>query len=86
MDGGPGGLTDRVRFYDSRWEWRITLTTSVTSRRAFLAGGAVAVGGLAIAGRLVLAPSPKVLHGSAAAGETISLYVLDLPRPPGDTG
>ncbi len=80
------------------------MTTSATSRRAFLAGSAVAVGGLAIAGRLVLGTATKTLTGqaagpagrsirdialglsSAAAGETISLYILDLPRPPGDTG
>jgi hypothetical protein len=73
------------------------MTTSAKSRRTFLAGSAVAVGGLAMAGRLGLAAAPKVLtgasvrhlepgHGYAAAGETISLYILDLPRPPGDTG
>jgi hypothetical protein len=80
------------------------MTTSATSRRAFMAGSAVAVGGLAIAGRLVLGTATKILtgqatgpsggyvgdmelrHNSAAAGDTMGWYMLDLPRPPGDTG
>jgi hypothetical protein len=80
------------------------MTTSATSRRAFLAGGAVAAGGLAIAGPLVHATATKVLaaqaigapresvrdmglsHSGAAAGQTMGWYMLDLPRPPGDTG
>jgi hypothetical protein len=71
------------------------MTTSATSRRAFLAGSAVAVGGLAIAGRLTgqAAGPPRgsirdlgLGHGSGAAGETMGWYMLDLPRPPGDTG
>jgi len=62
------------------------MTTSATSRRAFLAGSAVAAGGFAIAGRLVHATAGGVLTGRAAArpGDTMGWYVLDLPRPPGD--
>jgi hypothetical protein len=71
------------------------MTTLATSRRAFLAGSAVAMGGLAIAGRAVLAAAGSGGsfrdmglggHGNAAAGETMSLYIRDLPRPPGDNG
>jgi hypothetical protein len=71
------------------------MTTSATSRRAFLAGSAVAVGGLATAGRLVLAVAGRpggsirdlgLGHSSAAAGQTMGFYLRDLPRPPGDTG
>jgi hypothetical protein len=76
------------------------MTTPATSRRAFLAGSVVAVSGLAIAGRLVTkiftghaAGPPRgsirdlgLGHSSAAAGQTMGWYILDLPRPPGDTG
>jgi hypothetical protein len=61
------------------------MTTLAASRRAFLAGSAVAVGGLAIAGRLSVRDR-ELGDSSAAAGETMGLYILDLPRPPGDTG
>jgi hypothetical protein len=40
---------------------------STASRRAFLTGSAVAVGGLAIAGRLVFVTGTKILTGQAAA-------------------
>src|SRR5712691_9967940 len=69
--GEPGGaeFTEPCR----RWERRITMMTSATSRRAFLAGSAVAVGGLAIADRLVLGTATKTLTGRAAgpAGRSI---------------
>jgi hypothetical protein len=72
------------------------MTTSAASRRAFLAGSAGAVGGFAIGGRLLAGKADgrpdwsirdmRPGHSGAAAGETMGLYILDLPRPPGDAG
>jgi hypothetical protein len=75
------------------------MTTSAASRRAFLAGSVVAVGGLAMAGGLVTriltwqaagAPRGSIrdlgLGSNEETAETMGLYMLDLPRPPGDTG
>lgn len=68
--------------------------TSSTSRRAFLAGSAIAAGSLLMAGRLVFGTSPRtestldVKQGRnyETAGETVAPYLLDLPRPPVSTG
>ena len=63
------------------------MTTTATSRRAFLTGSAVAVGGLLMAGRLVGAAAGRDGQGKGreASKETVAPYLLDLPRPPLDT-
>jgi hypothetical protein len=53
------------------------MRTSTTSRRAFLEGSAVAVGGLLMADRVA-----ALISRSFRSGESLPPYLLDLPHPP----